>query len=198
MRKATKADFKNAVRIISRSFATNPSILWVIKRDNKQDRRIRALAKYSFNSALKRRGAYLSSNEKGIALCYLANSKEPPPLIEYLYQLELVFRAVGLFRIGKVLKREAYVKSQQPKGEDFLYFWFYGVEPGFNGMGDAKEMKDEVFRMADEMNLPIYVETSVEKNKRVYMRYGFELYHTWWVEEQGINLYFLRRVARNS
>ena len=197
MRLATKADLPRATKIIAKSFSTNPSILWVIKKDRKQDARTRALAKYSFNWARIRQGAYLASNERGVALCYRAKQKSNL-LLNILYQAELVIKAIGIFRIGIVLKRQAYLKSHMPKDTDYLYFWFYGVEPGYNGQGDAKEIKDEIFRMADEAGLPIILETSVEKNRRVYERYGFRIYHEWHNEDQQLRLYFMQREPRSG
>ena len=196
MRPATKKDTKNAVEIISKSFQTNPSILWVIKQDHKQRSRTRALALYSFRIALLRRGAYLSDNGKGIALCYRSSSKRSL-LAEYWNQVILVFRAIGIERVGIVLRRQAYIESIMPKNIEYLYFWFFGVEPGYNGRGGASEIKNALFEMSARENLPIYLETSVEKNRRVYERYGFEVYHSWKVENPDITLYFMRREPMN-
>lgn len=192
MRPATRKDAQKSIDIIARSFATNPSILWVIKQDRKQAARIVALARYSFYTALLRKGAYLSDNGHGVALCYRASVKGP--LLPGIWnQLVLAVRAIGLLRIGIVLKRQAYVQAQMPKNMDYLYFWFFGVDPLHRGQGDAAELKNEVFSMARKENLPIYMETSVEKNRRVYEHYGFNCYHTWKVDKPAINLYFLRK-----
>ena len=196
---ATKKDEKYAVDIITQAFDTNPSVNWVVKNDTRRRKRIRALARYSFRNALRNNGAYFSSAKNGIALCYQINHNKFS-LAEYWNQLILVITAIGPGRIGKVLKRESYIDTIRPKNEDYLYFWFYGVKPGNHNSGDASELKDDIFRIADEKQLPIYLETSVEKNMRVYSRYGFELYHTWNVEDRGIKLYFMRRMplAMNS
>lgn len=192
MRPATRKDLPHALSIISRSFARNPSILWVIKKDRKKQQRIVALAAYSFKTALLHKGAYISSNEKGVALCY-RHSNRANVFKDAWNQVVLVFTAIGIFRIGIVLKRQAYVKSQMPAGGDYFYFWFYGVMPGQNSQGDAREIKNEIFRMADVEQLPIYLETSVEKNRRVYERFGFKVYHAWDVKDQQITLYFMKR-----
>ena len=59
--------------ILSKSFENNPSVNWVVKEDKRRLQRIRELCKYSFKTALYRKGAYISSNEKGVALCYKYN-----------------------------------------------------------------------------------------------------------------------------
>lgn len=195
MRKASMRDLQFFVEVISNSFVSNPSVNWVIRNDKHRERRIRALAKYSFLTALRREGAYLSEQGNGIALCYRMNARSTS-ITDYWNQLILVFRAIGPARVFKVMKRENYANSKRPADGNYLYFWFYGVMPGKQGQGDAAELKDRIFAMADKEQLPVYLETSVEKNRRVYQRYGFEIYHTWGVVKEGINLYFMRRMPK--
>ena len=103
------------------------------------------------------------------------------------------FNAIGVSRILKILKRESYTKSKRPASGDFLYFWFFGVDPDFQDGNAARDLKEYIFNLSEKENLPIYLETSVEKNKRVYLKFGFEIYHTWKLEEQGLELYFMRK-----
>lgn len=197
MRQATRKDRLFVIDIISAAFNTNPSVNWVVKNDHKRKKRIRELARYSFHTALRRKGAYISSSENGIALCYRPNyRKETFP--DYLSQLRLAVLSIGIFRILSVMKREQYTKTIRPRNGNYYYFWFYGVKPGMHDTGDARELMEEIFKMADHEHLPIYLETSVEKNRRVYTRYGFELYHTWYVKAKKLNLYFMRRSPRNE
>lgn len=191
MRKANKSDKKKFVNIIAESFDTNPSVNWVIKNDHKREKRIRAVAEYAFDTALIRDGAYISSDETGIALCYNINHKGNI-ILDYINQIKLIFSAIGINRIYEVLKREAYIKKIRPS-TDFLYFWFFGVTEEGKGKGAAKELKDYIFNLSDKNELPIYLETSVKRNKAVYLRYNFELYHTWEVKERGIVLWLMRR-----
>lgn len=189
---ASKKDMPEAIEIIAKSFRDNPSVNWVIKNDSKDNKRIRELARFSFKTALRRNGAYISGNRKGIALCYKYNIKKES-LADYWDQLVLTFKCIGPMRVMEVLKRESYTKSKRPESGEFLYFWFYGVMPGFNGQGDALELKEKILHLADSEKLPIYLETSIEKNRTVYQRYGFETYHVWEVKERNINLYFMKR-----
>jgi len=192
MRIAARKDFPRIIEILAKAFDSNPSVTWVVKNDKKRPARVRALAAYSVKTAARRKGVYLSDNGHGIALCYRYNAKKEW-ITDFWNQAILVSKCIGLRNIFKVLQRERYTKSMRPKSGDYLYFWYYGVEPGHNGNGDAKDIKDEIFTMADKLALPVYLETSVEKNRRVYVRYGFEVYAQWFVKDQQITLYFLRR-----
>ena len=58
-------------------------------------------------------------------------------------------------------------------------------------MGSVLEIKNAIFTKSKKEKLPIYLETSVEKNRRVYERYGFNVYYTIRLGES--TLYFLKR-----
>ncbi|MBL4861946.1 MAG: GNAT family N-acetyltransferase [Crocinitomicaceae bacterium] len=194
MRKATNTAAKEITDIISDSFYTNPSVNTVTqaKNDDSKRKKIKALAKFAFKTGLRRDGVYFSSDEKGVAICYRFNAKKES-IQDYLYQIELVVTSIGLKRLPAVLRREKYIKSRRPKSSDYLYFWFFGVDKDARGRGAAIELKNAIFEEAEKDKLPIYLETSVEKNKQVYERYGFEVYHTWKDEGQEYPLWFMRK-----
>lgn len=191
MRKATKTDEALVVDIISESFPNNPSVLSVIKNDSKEPQRMRSLAKFVFRTALRKDGIYISTDQTGVAVCYRFNGHKET-FTDYWNQVKLAFSAIGIERIFKVLKRDKYVKKKRPKSGDFMYFWFFGVSDEGKGRGAAYELKEAVLAEAKKHNLPIYLETSIAKNKRVYERYGFEVYHTWDYKSEGITLWFMR------
>lgn len=192
MRTASRADKEKVIEILSAAYDTNPSVNWIIKNDKKRLERIKALASYSFETGMDRNGVFISSDGNGCAIFFKQNFKKNS-LKDYLRQIELLIRAIGIFRIGEVLLRERYVAKMRPSNGEFLNFWFFGVLPGKSGGNAAKELKDHVFKISEESKLPIYVETTIDKNKRVYERYGFKTFHTWNVQGKNINLYFLRR-----
>ncbi len=183
---------KKITQIITEAFEANPSVNWVVKNDHKKEQRIRALAEYSFDTAFRRNGVFVSDNLEGVALCYKYNFRKES-LADYYAQLKLLFKSIGVTRVFEVLNRQAYISKHRPKDGYFLYFWFFGVSNKGRGSHAAKQLKDEIFNLSKETNLPIYLETSVEKNKKVYERYGFDTYHVWHYEKKGIDLHFMKR-----
>ncbi len=182
---------KKHIRLLAAAFDVNPSVNWVIKNDRFRKKRILALSDYSYKTAFIRQGIALSSDQQGIALCYRYNSHKTS-LSDYWNQIQLIFRAIGISRTKEILRREHYLKRHRPASGDFLYFWFLGVNPEARGSGSAKELKDRIFHKSRKEQLPIYLETSVERNKNVYQRYGFEIYHTWNVNEK-LTLWMMKR-----
>jgi ribosomal protein S18 acetylase RimI-like enzyme len=58
-------------------------------------------------------------------------------------------------------------------GRSYLYFIIIGVATDFQGQGHGKKMIDALIQSGDEGGLPLYVETTTERNVRMYERLGF-------------------------
>lgn len=191
MRKATSADKNNIIDIIANSFEDNLSVSWIIKNDHKRKQRIRVLAEYAFNTVLRKKGIYLSSDEKGVIMFYKQNEHKET-ILDYIDQAKLAIRAVGLARVRKIMAREAQKAQKRPADGEFIYCWFYGVIDSARGRGAAIELKNVIFEQADKLKLPILLETSMKKNFVAYQRYGFTVYDTW--EENEKKLWFMKRM----
>ena len=59
------------------------------------------------------------------------------------------------------------------------------------------ELKNHIFQYSKQEQLPILLETSVERNKDIYERYGFYVYHEWMDSGGGQSLWFMRRDAQS-
>ena len=86
MRRARIAEKDKVIKIISNTFETKPGVNWLIKKRGSHKRKIHRLASYAFLKSYLREEAYISSNEKGIALCYRFNY-HVFSITEILYQL---------------------------------------------------------------------------------------------------------------
>ena len=93
-------------------------------------------------------------------------------------------------RLPRILAREAYRKKQRPTDGKYFYFWFFAALP--DAEEAAFELKNGIFEMAKKANLPIYTETSVERNQKIYERYGFKTYQIWEDVQEKIKFWFLR------
>lgn len=183
------ADMEKVVEIITDTFESNPGVNWLIKKRGDHKQKIRRLAGYAFLKSYLREGVFISSNEKGAALCYRFNYRIFS-IREVYYQLRFALFSIHPGRMIKVMRRESYRTSQRPASGDYLYFWFLGVLPG--GGKAVFELRDEIFELAREKNLPIYLETAMESTKLAYERYGFITYHYWEEPHEGIQFWFMR------
>jgi len=189
MKPATRSDKNLVVAIITDTFEKNPGVNWLLRTSGNRRKKIKRLAEFAFIKALDRNGVFISSNRKGVAICYPFNQNKFS-LIEMFYELRFALSSIKLSRLPEVLKREAYRKKQRPTSGKYLYFWFLGVLPG--GDKAAYELKDAIFDYAQKVNLPIYLETAMERNKIIYERYGFQTFHYWNDEKENIRFWFLK------
>jgi len=188
MTQATPSDKKDAVEIIIETFDQNPSVNIVIGEGGNRRKKISRLAAYAFIKAINRDGAYLSENRKGAALCFHSDSGGFS-LKEIYYEARFAV-VIPIKKVIQTLKRESYIKKNRYKGKH-LYFWFLGVEKG--GGQAVFELRDHLFALSEKEQLPILLETSVPRNKEVYERYGFKVYHTWDDSGGGNALWFMMR-----
>ena len=188
MTRATDKERDIAVRLITETFKENPSVNIVIGEGGNRSRKISRLADYAFTKALNRKGAFISQNEKGVALCFRSD-QGGTNLREVLYEARFAL-SIPLKNVISTLKRESYIKKNRI-AEAHLYFWFLGVNR--EGGAAVFELKNHFFEWSASENIPIILETSVLRNKTIYERYGFEVYHTWSNSGKGKTLWFMVR-----
>lgn len=191
MIRAKQKDQSDSVQIITDTFEVNPSVNIVIGDKGNRSKKIRRLAEYAFIKALNRDGAYLSENKKGTALCFRSNFGSSN-FRELYFELRFAF-SLPIRKTFQTLKRESYLKKHRYKDEH-LYFWFFGVRK--DGEQAAFEIKDHLFQLSKKEDLPILLETSVERNKKIYERYGFKVYHEWPDSGSGKTLWFMKREVK--
>jgi ribosomal protein S18 acetylase RimI-like enzyme len=72
------------------------------------------------------------------------------------------------------LDRESKIKKFHPK--EFIYLWYVGVEPTDQGKGIGSSLLQDIINLSNKRKLPIYLETSTERNLPLYERFKFEKY----------------------
>lgn len=190
MRLAQPKDRELVVRVMTTMFVTNPAVLSLIAPGKDKRAGIQSLAEFAFLKCFHRNGVWISSNENAVALCYRFN-EGGFSLKEFLLELRFAIRFIGLTRLPSILAREAYRKKQRPADGNYYYFWFFAALPH---AGEAAfELKNGIFNLARKSGLPIYTETSVERNRKIYERYGFETYQQWVDPKEEVTFWFLKR-----
>jgi hypothetical protein len=193
MYKATLKDKIASVRIISATFDENPSVNNIIGDKGNRNMKIKRLADYAFIKSLARKGAFISKNKMGVAF-FFKPSYQPFSLKEVYYEVRFAL-SIPFVKVMETLKRQAYLKKHRFQGEHF-YFWFFGVEKGGDQAGF--ELKDYLYQLSEKEQTPIILETSIRRNKVVYQRYGFTIYHTWEDYSDESPLWFMIRVPKKA
>ncbi|MDQ6812337.1 MAG: GNAT family N-acetyltransferase [Bacteroidota bacterium] len=193
MIKAGKIHKERIIELLADCMETNKSVNWIVKQDSKKKERIRHLIDYSFDACIDHEEIYLTEDQNGVIICTMSDDKLP--FLEEAYlTARFVLQVTGIDGIGKALRREEYVNSFHPVDQEYIYIWFIAVDETVQGKGIGSAMLGEIFDKSNRENLPVYVETSEERNLSFYLKHQFEVYHVSDEEMFGFKLYFLRRL----
>lgn len=188
MIKAETADRTLIIAILCDAFEDNPSVNYLIRRDERRVKRLMALMAYAFDLCQLSGEAWLSDDRKGCALILMPHQKKTSLSSAWL-DLRLIRQAIGFRQLRAALQRERSIKQLQPKGAH-AYLWFIGVARKNQGRGTGSKLLKQVIANADSKGLSICLETSVPENISWYEQFGFRAYNQL---DPGHTLYFLKR-----
>lgn len=192
MKIALKKDKEKVIEILKHSFIDNPTLTFMVGESKYKENRIASIAEYAFDYAFRRRGVFLSDNENGAAICYKFNSKRND-LADVFLLCKMIWSGLDFHRFFDINNHIKEIKAARPKSGDYLYFWFFGVDPHEYPRVSAREMCESLFLSSRKRQLDIYAETTIKKNMAVYLRFGFEVYRTWYNPKNGITVWFMKR-----
>ncbi len=176
MRSATRNDKLLVTDLLSAAFDDNLSVNFIVRQDDQRKARIHALMDYSFEVCYHSGKVWLSDDNRACALVLYPHKKRTT-LKSIWLDAKLIFKAVGIGGIKKTLDREAKIKAKQPK-EPMAYLWFIGVSPLYQRQGIGNKLLKQVIADAERQGLPVYLETSTERNLPWYDQHGFTEYDT--------------------
>lgn len=187
MRLVTKSDKELVVNILSASFDENRSFNTIIKQDNKRTVRIKKVFGYFFETWFENGAIYLSDDAKACALIAFPHLKKTT-LRSVLMDLELLFQ-IGISSAKKGFAREDKIKMKHPQ-KPFYYLVFIGVLPEYQNKGIGSGLLAELVGDSERRQMPIYLETYLQKNISLYTKFGFDIFDEL---DFGFPVYCMRR-----
>jgi len=188
MVKATENDKDLAIDLLTSAFTENKSVNYIVRQDHLREQRIKALMQYSFDCCMLYGHVYFSEDKKACALVSFPDRKKTS-FKSIILDLKFIFNSAGVANVSKILHREKLISGKYPKTEIY-YLWFIGVSPEHQNQGIGRTLLAGIINEANQLNRPVYLETSTESNVRWYQKAGFEIYG---VLDFGYNLFLLRR-----
>lgn len=184
-------DRDTIIRIVTHAFEQNPRAQAMMKKKN-PIRSVRLMTEYAYQLVEKYNGIYLSA-DKTTVLFYYRNSQYKRTLVDYLRYGKMFMQAIRPSQLFPTLKREKFIKSLRPDIEDYIYVWVLGSDPDITSIRGLVDIRDHLFGLSEKLQMPILIETTVEKVLKLYTYVGFEIYHQWHDQEADINVWFLER-----
>lgn len=191
MKRITTNEKEMALKVLSAAFSANPGVLYVAKKDINLLARIDVLLAYCLHIAMNKKGAFISSDNKGVVLIF--DSHEKQSLLDGLRgYIKLGNDCIGWDRAPKIILRQRKILKMRYKPRH-LYCWMIGVEDHKNGLTSIREMRDFIFDLSSRKKLPIVAETTMSENLSLYKRYGFSIYKTWERTQDNMTTWFIKR-----
>ena len=191
-----KSDRDIIISIVSKAFEENPRIQAMMKKKDPA-RSVRLMTEYAYDLIEKFNGIYLSE-DKTTVLLYYKISEYRLGIIDYFKYGKMFLKAIRPSQLFPTLKREKYIKSLRPDYEDYIYVWILGSVQEKNSIRGLADIRNHLFGLSEKLNLPILIETTIEKLLKLYNYVGFEIYHTWHDRETDINVWFLQREVKSK
>ncbi|MBE9517339.1 MAG: hypothetical protein IMY68_02180 [Bacteroidetes bacterium] len=186
-----QTDREIIISIVSNAFEQNPRVMSMVKKKD-PSRNVRLMTEYAYQLVEKFNGIYLSK-DKTTVLFYYLESQYKRSFIDYLKYGKMFMKAIRPSQLMPTLKREKHIKSLRLDYEDFIYVWILGSDPNKTSIRGLADIRNHLFGLSEKLQLPILIETTVEKVRKLYHYVGFEEYHKWEDTEAGINVWFLER-----
>jgi len=179
------------IGILTTAFEQNPRFQAVIKKNN-PIRSVRQMTEYAYYLVDRLGGIYLSE-DKTTVLFYYTKTQYNRVLRDYLRYTRMFLQAIRPSQYLPAIRREKQVAKQRLDYEDYIYVWVLGSVPNNKSLRGLADIRDHLFGLSEKLQLPILIETTVEKVRKLYRYVGFEEYHKWEDAEAGINVWFLER-----
>lgn len=190
-----KSDRDIIISIVTNAFEQNPRAQAMMKKKNPA-RSVRLMTEYAYQLVEKFDGIYLSE-DKTTVLFYYRNSQYRRTFVDYLKYGIMFIQAIKPSQLFPTMKREKYIKSLRPRVKDYIYVWILGSNPDKTSIQGLVDVRNHLFGLSEKLQLPILIETTVEKVLKLYKYVGFNEYHKWYDQEAGINVWFLERGLKN-
>lgn len=191
MKRATTADKKLVIGILTDSFRDNKSVQYIIQGSKDKDRALWELMDYSFEMCMSFGDVFLSKDNSGCVLLLYPEKKSTTPYSIWL-DLKLCLKCIGLSNIKRVLQRETKIKAIQKMVKYHTsYLWFIGTASSSQKKGIGSQLLREVLTEAERGGRNVILETSTLKNLPWYSKFGFSVYNEL---DLGYTLYFLERI----
>ena len=182
---------ERVISILAKAFEHNISVNYAIFPGEKKQQRIRDLIDYSYEIA-KIKGEILINSSFSAAAIFTYSDKKVNSFRQFFLDLKLIYKVIGFKRAKKLARRSELLRSFRPK-TSYIYLGYIGVDPLLAQKGEGTAILKQVMAKAEDLKIPIYLETSMQENLPFYKKHGFEVYHQENVNESGYITYFIRK-----
>jgi len=172
--KIKKKDIKKAANVLANAFSEDP--MW--KKIFKEEDKYRVISEMMARFSLKYGNVFSTSDNLEGVMAILSHDKAEMTgwrIIRsgaFFLSMKLLSVMKTMKPVGKAIKEEKKNLNIGP----YIYLLIIGVSQEFQGKGFGGKMLRALIEKAENEGKSIYLETQIEKNVKLYEKYGFYVF----------------------
>jgi ribosomal protein S18 acetylase RimI-like enzyme len=175
VRKATLADAPRLARALASAFQDDPVIAWIFPDQHRRRRVLPAFMEFRLrNLAFPHDEVWMTGDEAAAAVWFPPPGRWQLSRPQLLRLLPPLVRFLGL-RTASVLGGLERMEARHPHDPSHWYLFILGTEQAVQGRGLGSALLAQVLARIDVDGMPVYLESSSERNLALYGRHGFEV-----------------------
>jgi ribosomal protein S18 acetylase RimI-like enzyme len=194
IRRMTAADMDEVCELIGAAFADNPSTLANVRGNRLRARRVMRGAVHiaKFGRPWSRA---LVAVQEGVIVGALNAAQWPHCQMGFAEKIRTAPSMVMIMRsaLPRAFTMMARREAHDPR-EPHWHIGPVGVHPDNQGQGVGQLLLERFLSTVDAQRAPAFLETDVDRNVRLYQRFGFEVTETEYIV--GVDTRFMWRKAR--
>jgi len=175
VRKATLADARRLAQALASAFQDDPVIAWIFPDERRRCGVLPAFMEFRLrNLAFPHDEVWMTAGGAAAAVWLPPPGRWQLSRPQRLRLLPPLVRFLGL-RTASVLGGLDRMEARHPHDPSHWYLFILGTEQAAQGRGLGSALLDQGLASIDADGMPVYLESSNERNLALYGRHGFEV-----------------------
>jgi len=175
VRKATLADAPRLAQAWASAFQDDPVIAWIFPDQQRRRRVLPAFMEFRLRKlAFPHDQVWMTASGAAAAVWLPPPGRWQLSCSQRLRLLPPLVRFLGL-RTASILGGLERMEARHPHDPPHWYLFILGTEQAAQGRGLGSALLDQMLARVDTDGMPVYLESSNERNLAFYGRHGFEM-----------------------
>lgn len=195
MKKINQNNKAIAVDIALSAFMDNPSMNWFLNPRYPKTKAMKALCEHCVDMGIKKNGAFISDDDCCICLIF-EHDAGIGNLEAFFLNYKFINDCCGWSKVWRVIKRNKLIKQKRLKTPHLYCLLLASNKKA--GNKSVIEVKNFMFALSEQKQMPILAETALMQNKRVYEYYGFHTYDECLIPDSDVHLWLMKRDLKKT